>query len=159
MLLSHSKLCCKNNGKIFGTVWSTVSKLSYELQQARTPVLYICHPQHTWVLLQAEENTFDGYFTIFFISMICWGLHYNLATPLTITSPVLWPQLLSRTSSYLQNKYYVRNPLPSSIATMWLVLAPMDPSSYGLTLEKYFHKVSPQWCLSIPNHSWSFHSS
>lgn len=42
---------------------------------------------------------------------------------------------------------------------MWLVLAPMDHSFYGLTLVKYFHKVSPQWCLSIPNHSWSFHSS
>lgn len=43
---------------------------------------------------------------------------------------------------------------------MWCsLIAPMDHSFYGLTLGKYFHKVSPQWCLSIPNYGWSFNSS
>lgn len=46
MFLFHSKFCCKNDCKIFDTMWSTGTKSSYEVQQARTaPILYICHPQ------------------------------------------------------------------------------------------------------------------
>lgn len=120
MLLSHSKLCCKNNGKIFGTVWSTASKLSYELQQARTPVLYICHPQHTWVFLQVEENTFDGFSQFFYFYdmlrsplQLGYTFNNNLSSPLTSASlqDLLIPskQVLCEKSLVNITKFYSYN--------------------------------------------------